>query len=185
MTLGVSNLDCISWAFLLLVSPGVTHVATATWWCHGGWVVWDGLTHIAGRWCGLLAGLLSLCGLSSSRKLVRARSPDSVRAARGHARKLQGLWRSRLQKLSLIFPDRSPWVVLVSTSSGLPACPVLPSLEHIPLDLDCTSSRAGGRFSLSPGLQPAGSVGCNELNERERRGIGGLDGRGTEGESKD
>lgn len=54
MTLGVS------WVLLLLVSTGVTHMAAVTCWCHRGWIVQNGLIPVAGIWCWLLAGLLSL-----------------------------------------------------------------------------------------------------------------------------
>ena len=87
MTLGVSSLDRINWA-LLLVSTGVTHVAAVTWWCHRGWIVQNGLIPVAGIWCWLLAGLLSLRVVSSSRRLARASSPNCVRAAKGHEWKL-------------------------------------------------------------------------------------------------
>lgn len=60
---------------------------------------------------------------------------------------------------------------------------MLPPLEHIPLDLDWQP--LSSRFSPSPKVQPSGNVGCNELNEREKKEIGGLGGRGTEGERKD
>ena len=63
MTLGVSSLDRINRA-LLLVSTGITHVAAVTWWCHGGWIVQNRLIPVAGIWCWLLAGPLSLCVVS-------------------------------------------------------------------------------------------------------------------------
>lgn len=60
-------------------------------------MVQDGLPHISHVWCWLLAGPLSLFGLSSPKKLGQNSSPSGLRVSRGEEQKLRDLPKPRLK----------------------------------------------------------------------------------------